>query len=57
MKISLPKFVKKANSWCVTTVALNTSSYKNSTKQVQHWCSSLEEAAKKYTDLCAGDKK
>lgn len=57
MKVCPPKWVKKANQWCVTTIE-NTSgmSSKHTIKQTQYWTSTEEEANAKYHELASGGK-
>lgn len=54
MKVTEPKWVKKANQWCVTTVE-NTSGKgtKHDTRQTQYWFSTEEEAKAKVKELSA----
>lgn len=52
MKITSPKWVKKANQWCVTSIeALDGKSSKHDTRQTQHWFSTQEEAIAKAKEL------
>ncbi len=54
MKITSPKWVKKANQWCLTTIE-NTSGKgtKHDTRQTQYWFSTEEEAIVKQHELTA----
>lgn len=54
MKITSPKWVKKANQWCVTSIeALDGKSSKHAVRQTQHWFSTEEEAIAKQHELTA----
>ena len=54
MKVTNPKWVKKANQWCVTTIE-NTSGKgtKHDTRQTQYWFSTEAEAIAKQQELSA----
>lgn len=57
MKITKPKWVKKANQWCVTTIKNNDSktSSKHAVTQTLYWFSSEEEAIAKVNELNAAN--
>ena len=48
MKITLPKFVKKAGQYCITTVE---KPEKGKIKQTVLWFSTFKEANEKYKEL------
>lgn len=57
MKVCPPKWVKRANQWCITTVEKTSGmSSKHSIKQTQYWTSTKEEADSKYIELERGSK-
>lgn len=52
MKITSPKWVKRANQWCVTAIeALDGKSSKHDVRQTQHWVSTEAEAIAKEKEL------
>lgn len=50
MKITNPKWVKKANQWCITTIQ-PTENSKHNVKQTQYWFSSEDEVMAKAKEL------
>lgn len=53
MKVTNPKWVKRANQWCVTTIEKNSSKTgsKHDFHQTQYWFSTKEEAVVKHNEL------
>lgn len=52
MKVTSPKWVKKASQWCVTTVESSGANAKHALKYTQYWFSTKEEAMAKEAELC-----
>jgi len=54
MKITSPKWVRRANQWCVTTLEKTSGmGSKHTIKQTQYWFSTEAEAITKHQELSA----